>query len=278
MNTTIGEWLKKPSTSSYYDKEYILQYVLNKKRNEVYLLWEESLSEAQLHKCSDILSRYEKGEPLAYILGETEFYGYKFATDQEVFIPRPETEILVETILNYYKNSPPRFFIDFGCGSGSIGLSLLKNWPDSQLLAIDKNEKAVDLTLKNARNFKLDSQLEVSHQDVVNLQVKNSVSLIVGNPPYIAKGDSYVDPIVLKYEPEEALFSKSAGMSDIQMWLDKACLVLSNRGGHYFFEIGYNQCDKVKKILKNQHLVESFTPYRDYQGYNRVIHCSIRKK
>ena len=278
MNTTIGEWLRTSSISSYYNREHILQHVLNKNRSEIYLLWEKPLLKSQLQKCSDILSRYENGEPLAYILGEVEFYGYKFITNQRVFIPRPETEILVEAVLNYYNKSYPLHFIDFGCGSGSIGLSLLKNWPKSHLLAVDKNKSALNLTLKNAENFKLENRLQICHQDVVAIKVKNPVSLIVANPPYIEKGDSHIHPTVEKYEPKEALFSEWAGMKAIRTWLDKACFILSEEGGHYFFEIGYNQYNEIEKVLKNKHLVEYFTSYDDYQGYKRIIHCSIQRK
>ncbi len=278
MNTTVGQWLRTSSTSSYHDREYILQYVLNKNRSGMYLLWEKPLLKGQLQKCSSILSRYEKGEPLAYILGEVDFYGYKFITDQQVFIPRPETEILVEAVLSYYKKSYPFYFIDFGCGSGSIGLSLLKNWPRSRLLAVDINKKALDLTLKNAKNFELENCLQVYHQDVVGIKCKRPVNLIVANPPYIARGDSYIHTSVEKYEPEEALFSEWSGMKAIQTWLDKACSILSEEGGHYFFEIGYNQYVEVESILKNKNLVEYFNSYNDYQGYKRVIHCFIKKK
>ena len=277
MNTTIGQWLKVPSTSSYYDREYVLQYVLNKNRSEIYLLWEKPLLKSQLQKCSDILSRHEKGEPLAYILGEVEFYGDTFITNPQVFIPRPETEILVQSVLNYYQNSYPDYFIDFGCGSGSIGLSLLKHWSHSNMVAVDTNTQALDLTLKNARKFKVENRIQMCYQNVVDLKVKHPVSLIVANPPYVARGDVCLQSTVEEYEPETALFSEWSGLKAIQTWLNKACSLLSEEGGHYFFEVGYNQYDEVENILKNKRFVEYFLSYEDYQGYKRVIHCSIKK-
>ena len=278
MNTTIGQWLKSSSSSSYYDRECILQYVLNKSRSEIYLSWEKPLLKSHLQKCSDILFRCEKGEPLAYLLGEVEFYSYKFMTDSQVFIPRPETEVLVSAVLNYYKNSPPHYFIDFGCGSGAIGISLLKHWPQSQLLAIDKNKTALNLTLENAKKLNVKHHIQIRLQNVLDVEIKDSVSLVVANPPYIARGDVHIHPSVVKYEPETALFSEWGGMKDIQTWLNKACSLLSKSGGHYFFEIGYNQYDETIKILKNKAQIESFTVYKDYQGYKRVIHCSIKRK
>lgn len=278
MNTTIGQWLKTSTPSSYYDREYILQYVLNKKRGEIYLAWEQPLHKKQLQKCSDILSRYEQGEPLAYILGEVEFYGYKFMTDPKVFIPRPETEILTSAVLNYYKNSPPSCFIDFGCGSGVIGLSLLKHWPKSSLLAVDKNKSALALTVKNAKKLKLENNLQTCCQNVLDVEIKCPVNLITANPPYIERGSAHIHPSVEKYEPDTALFSERMGMKDIQTWLDKACTLLSKSGGQYFFEIGYNQYDETARILKNKPQIKYFTAYKDYHGYKRVIHCSVKKK
>ncbi|MDE0151777.1 MAG: peptide chain release factor N(5)-glutamine methyltransferase [Bdellovibrionales bacterium] len=278
MNTTIGQWLRSPSFSSYCDREYILQHVLNKSKSEIYLLWEQTLPKNQLKKCSDILFRHEKGEPLAYILGEVEFYSDTFFTDAKVFIPRPETEILVESVLNYYQNSYPRHFVDFGCGSGSIGLSLLKRWPKSQLLAVDTNRYALNLTLKNAGKFKLEKRIHLCFQNIIDLEIKHPIQLITANPPYIAKGDVGLQPAVEKYEPETALFSEWSGLKAICTWLDKACSILSKEGGNYFFEIGYNQYEEVKNILKNKHLVKYFTSYKDYQGYKRVIHCSVKRK
>jgi len=278
MNITIGQWLRSSSFSSYYDREYILQYVLNKNRNEIYLLFEKPLLKNQLQKCSDILSRYEKGEPLAYILGEVEFYSDTFITNPQVFIPRPETEILVESVLDCYKSSYPSYFADFGCGSGSIGLSLLKHWPQSNLFAVDTNVQALDLTLKNARKFKVENRVQVCHQNVMDIKVKCPIRLIVANPPYVAKGDVCLQSAVEKYEPETALFSEWSGLKAVCTWLNKACSILSEEGGNYFFEIGYNQYDEVENILKNKHLVEYFISYKDYQGYKRVIHCSIKRK
>ena len=279
MNTiTIGQWLKTSSPSSYYDRECILQYILNKSRSEIYLSWEKPLLKSHFHKCSDILFRYEKGEPLAYLLGEVEFYGYKFIMYPQVFIPRPETEILVSAVLNYYKNSPPRCFVDFGCGSGAIGLSLLKHWPKSNLVAVDKNKTALDLTLENAKKLNVKHHVQICRQNVLDVEIKDSVNLIVANPPYIARGDVHTHPSVVQYEPDTALFSEEGGMKDIQTWLHKACSLLSKSGGHYFFEIGYNQYNETIKILKNKAQIESFTVYKDYQGYKRVIHCSIKRK
>ena len=274
MNVTVGQWL---SAVSHHDREYILRHVLSKKRSEIYLLWEESLTENQLKRCSHILSRYEKGEPLAYILGEVDFYGCTFMTDPQVFIPRPETEILVGAVLDHYQMSHPPYFVDFGCGSGAIGLSLLRKWPQSRLLAVDKNQKALDLTSKNAEKFQLKDRLQVCCQDVVGIEIKNSVELITANPPYIAKGDSRLHSSVEKYEPESALFSEWLGMKAVETWLDKACSILSAEGGNYFFEIGYNQYSEVENLLKNKNLVDSFSVYKDYQGYKRIVHCVIKK-
>ena len=145
---TIQTWLKLNQNIPYREKEWILQHILQKSRFQLHLSLEEKLNSKQLDQCSHITTLYQKGMPLAYILKETEFYGYKFQIEKGVFIPRPETEILVSQTLKCCSQKKPFYLIDMGCGSGCIGLSILLKNKLARLIAIDQSKKALDLTKK----------------------------------------------------------------------------------------------------------------------------------
>ena len=217
---------------SYRDIEYILQHTLKKKRHELYLSLDQSLSPAQRKKTQKYINLYQQGRPLAYILGQVEFFGLMFSIDEEVFIPRLDTEILVETALKHlssFKNQP-FYLMDFGCGSGCIGLSLLYHLPKAHLLAVDLNQKALDLTQKNALSLGLWDRVSLIRSDIDGLRLEDfpSLSFITANPPYIAPNDPHIEKSVLQFEPHTALFSKNKGLSDIQKWLNKACCLLNH--------------------------------------------------
>ena len=277
--TTIRKWIRKPSLISSSDKEYILQTLLKRTKSELYLSLDTVLTKIQLKKCRKALSLCEKGVPLAYVFKEIEFYSSTFKVNKNVFIPRIDTEVLVDVVLNYFK-TPPLYFMDWGCGSGCIGFSLLKRWPSSHLISIDKSSTAVSCTQDNAISLKFrDKNFSSLHYDVLSLDKRNfsPISLIVANPPYIAQEDSNVDAQVELYEPHTALYSGLTGLECIKDWLDKAVEFLSIKGGDYFFEIGFDQFEAVKKIIQKYPLICHFEFYKDYQQHHRVVHCAIKK-
>ena len=278
--TTVGQWISKPTKVSSLEKEYILQSLLKKTKSEIHLSWNEPLTKNQLQKCFVSLSLYEKGVPLAYILKETEFYSLRFQLDKNVFIPRIDTEVLVEVTLNHFQKSPPHYFMDWGCGSGCIGLTLLQKWKLSHLICVDKSLEAVSCTRKNASSFNLsDERYSLFHQNILSLDPKNfsPISLIVANPPYIAWKDPHVSDSVKLYEPHTALYSGSTGLECIKNWLEKAIEFLSIKGGDYIFEIGFNQFEKVQKLIEQYPLICDVKFYKDSQKHYRVVHCVIKK-
>ncbi len=278
--TTVGQWIKIPSFISSFNKEYILQSLLKKTKSELYLSWNTVLTKDQLKKCSIALSLCEKGVPLAYVFKETNFYSSTFQVNKNVFIPRIDTEVLIDVVLHQIK-TPPQHFMDWGCGSGCIGLSLLRKWSTSHLISIDKSQEAISCTQNNASalNFH-DNSFSSLHQDVFFLETKKfpPISLIVANPPYIAWEDPYLDSQVKMYEPHAALFSGGTGLECIEDWIEKAIEFLSLQGGDYIFEIGFDQFKKVKRIIQKYPLICYSKFYKDYQQHHRVVHCVVRKK
>ena len=228
---TIGRWLNEDKSISYRDKEYILQHILKKSRVSLHLSLNQFLTCVQLDQCDQLSAYYKKGVPLAYLLGETDFYGHTFYVDKGVFIPRPETEFLVNAVFNYFSEEKffslkkqPFYIMDFGCGNGCVGLSFLLHCSQAHLFAVDFSSKALNCTYKNARALGLANRVSIVHADVSQLNPKDFPPMywVTANPPYVEEGDSRISSSVLKYEPHRALFSGEKGLESIQVWLNQA--------------------------------------------------------
>lgn len=285
---TIKSWLdQERNTPFYFNLEQLLQYILKKSRTQIYLIQDELLSVENDQKLSQLLEDSKKGKPLAYIIGETGFFESQFYTEKGVFIPRADTETLVETVLEHYQNNSTKekfYFMDIGSGSGCIGLSFLRKIENAHLIAVDLNKKALELTQKNALRYSIEDRLTLVHQDIMNVDIKNlpTCSFVTANPPYISYNDPEIDPLVHKSEPHLALYSPQKGLEAIESWFHKAHGLLSKEDPKasqlrkYFFEIGYNQSDDVERMLSDSHLLKSFSFYKDLNGINRVVHCQFK--
>lgn len=194
-----------------------------------------------------------QGEPLAYLLQEKGFYKEVFFVRPGVLIPRPETELLVEISLSFLQASSKAdpLILDFGCGSGCIGLSLLKEVPNAKLLGFDVSEIAVEVSSENAVKLGLEDRAQFYHQPMSDLTglISRKADLIVANPPYIAEGDPGVERNVSKYEPSLALYSGVTGFEKIRSWSEIAFQVLKPGGG-FAMEFGKGQEEEVQRHLE----------------------------
>lgn len=191
-----------------------------------------------------------KGMPLAYLAGHKAFYKSDFIVRPGVLVPRPETELVVETAL--VRAPRTKSLADFGCGSGCIGLSLLGEWPEAKLFALDKSATAVEVTRENAVKLHLLERVEIVNKSVEdwdwNGLSSQEFDLVVANPPYIAKDDPDVQPSVREHEPYEALFVEDGGLAAFRTWSYAAFKHL-RPGGVVVFEIGRGQDAAVAEIL-----------------------------
>lgn len=266
------EYLEKKGVESpRINAEILLAHILNCKRLELYLAFDRPLGDAEVSMYRSFLKRRGEYEPLQYIIGSVEFYGLPFNVNSSVLIPRQETEILVEEVINEYRNKSDLSILDIGTGSGNIAIALAINLPGTRVTGIDISEDALELARKNsALNGTID-RVKFLHNDILNDgEVGNDFDVIVSNPPYVSGKDfERLRPELKIYEPRRALTDEADGLIYYRKILSKAgCLLKS--GGRLFFEIGQGQSASVKDIFEEY----NFTAIRirnDYLNIERVI-------
>ena len=208
---------------------------------------------------------------MQYIIGSVEFYGLPFKVDSSVLIPRPETEILVEEIINNSKNKNDLKILDIGTGSGNIAVSLAHHIPDAKIIATDISKESLLLASENSSINKTENQVHFILDDILLNELKeNEFDLIVSNPPYISKEDFEDLPPELKvYEPRHALTDDANGLYYYKQIAIKAKILLKKNGSVYF-EVGKGQSGEVKKILEENNFSEIMIK-NDYLNIERVI-------
>jgi release factor glutamine methyltransferase len=250
LDKTIQFFREKKIESPRLDAELLLAKALGLRRIDLYLKFDQPLRDGELERCREFVRRRSQGEPVAYIVGEKDFYGFSFAVDSRVLIPRPETEILVEAALDVLKKREAAMILDLGCGSGCLGLSILAKSSAKGIL-VDFSEGALQVARSNAERLNLLDRAEFLRGDAsTDLVADREFDVIVANPPYIAETDPRVQDTVVKYEPHEALFAADDGFSAIQAWAIMAAPRLK-QGGWMGFEIGIDQGARAKALFES---------------------------
>ena len=231
---------------------------------------DKEVSEDICTKIQSVLNRYSQGEPLAYILGKTEFMGLPFICTPPCLIPRPDTERVVEYAIKYI--TPDSSVLDLCCGSGCIGISIKKLTGCKNVTLSDVADYALNLSNKNSRLNNVEVKLIQSN---LFHDINEKYDVIVSNPPYISAEEmKHLDNSVLEYESEIALCGGDDGLYFYRRIIEEAHNYL-NDNGLLVFEIGYNQADSVRKLIDECPTLEYFETFRDYGGNYRGI--SARK-
>lgn len=245
--------------------ELIISHVLKIKRLDIYLHLEKEISDIQLNTILEIASRREKHEPLQYILGETEFYGYKIKVSNSVLIPRPETELLVEKIIKDEKKV--NSILEIGTGSGAIVIALAKNLNTNKIDAVDISESALKIAQQNAVLNNV--EINFFRSDIFE-NVTDIYDIIISNPPYISLTEYELLPKEIKdHEPRSALQAENNGLYFYKKILQKAKEHLTESGKIYF-EIGYDQTEEISKIAKENGYQE-VEIFQDLNGFDRIM-------
>jgi release factor glutamine methyltransferase len=236
--------------------------------NRAYLLAhpERVLTEQEHSRYQASLLRRLQGEPLAYILGEREFFGLNFKVTPATLIPRSDTELLVELALARIP-SPGCRVLDLGTGSGAIALAIAHTRPDAEVTAVDASEAALAVAQENARRLQV-RHASFVHSDWFSALAGRRFDLIVSNPPYIAENDRHLVQGDLRFEPSSALASGSDGLHDIRRIIGEAGAHLV-AGGWLMLEHGYDQAEQVRALLLKAGF-KNIRSDKDLAGIERV--------
>ncbi|MBC8204487.1 MAG: peptide chain release factor N(5)-glutamine methyltransferase [FCB group bacterium] len=234
------------------DAELLLCRILNINHIKLYFDREKTVHRPEIRELNEIIRRRTQGEPLQYILGETEFYGLPFKCDTRALIPRPETEILVDTALKFIEENDYSGVIDIGTGSGAIAVSIAVN-TDCRITAADKSESALKLALNNARLNSVDSFIDFVQADIFAPDfpdiAKKGYDMLVCNPPYVALDEiDSLDDEIKNYEPWEALTDYNDGLNFYRR-LKEIIPEIVKIDGIVIVELAENRAAQAKSIL-----------------------------
>ena len=255
------------------DSEILLSNSINKDKKYIILNPKETLNKEQLTNFKNLLERRKKGEPIAYLINKKEFWNNEFFVNKDVLIPRPDTELMIEEILKIYSKNTQLQVLDIGTGSGCILLSLLKERSNFYGTGIDISKKSIKISKFNAKQLNLNNRVKFFHSSIDNFNI-GKYDMIVSNPPYIELLSlKYLEKDVVNFEPKLALNGGLDGFSKIKKVINKA-RVLIKKNGKFILEIGFNQKNKVKKILQE----EGFYINKVIKDYGNNDRCIISTK
>jgi len=227
----------------------LLAHVLGRDRTFIIAHAEDALTDEQMGSFRRFVGRRAQGEPLQYITGLQEFFKLEFEVTPDVLIPRPETEIIVETARELLRDEARPFMADIGTGSGCIVISLLNELPEARAVAADTSPLALRVARRNAERHGVINRLTLMESDCLSaLEPAGQFSLIASNPPYISDNERNAMQREVLYEPAAALFAGPDGLAIVRRLLRDASLSLQPEG-YLVFEIGFGQHEAVKNLI-----------------------------
>ena len=270
INWGVDYFENKSLENPRLEIEIFLQHILNCKKIDLYINFENEVSAPDLHTLKGYIKRRLENEPSQYIVGKSNFYGRDFYVDNNVLIPRPETEILINACIEFFskKNNPE--IIDIGTGSGCIGITLAKEIPYSKVIAIDFSKKALAIAEKNAKYIGV-KNIDFIKLDFLKESIDFSADLLVSNPPYIPEKDfSTLMTDVKDYEPKEALTDNLDGLQFYRVFSKKFKKIIK-KGGALIIEVGKEEHPlEVRKIFE-QYGYTNIEMINDYNNDIRVL-------
>ncbi|SMG12262.1 peptide chain release factor N(5)-glutamine methyltransferase [Cedecea sp. NFIX57] len=254
------------SESPKRDAEILLGFVTGKSRTFILAFGETMLTPAQETELDDLLARRERGEPIAHLVGEREFWSLPLRVSPVTLIPRPDTECLVEHALLKLPTAPCAI-LDLGTGTGAIALALASERPDCAVTALDVVPEAVELAKMNADNLGI-TNVRVLQSHWFSALDAQRFALIVSNPPYIDEADPHLSEGDVRFEPKSALVAENHGLADLETLVSDSRRFLEP-GGWLVLEHGWTQGESVQRLLRDAGFTEVAT-YKDYGDNDRL--------
>ena len=248
------------------DAGLLLAHVLGCDQTALLTHPERLLSAAEWQQFDRLVERRLASEPMQYLTGEQEFFGLSFEVSPAVLIPRPETEHLVEAVLERFGREEEIRIVDVGTGSGAIAVSLAHAMPRSRVTAVELLPAALDVARRNAERHGVIDRLILLPSDLLAEVDGTDFDAVVANPPYIATAE-VLEPQVAKYEPHSALYAGPTGLEVYERLIPQATRVLKP-GGWLMVEIGYGQSSALRNLM---HGWTGVTLVNDLQGIPRVV-------
>jgi len=251
------------------DSEILMSKAIQKDRKFIILNSHHDIKKKTLDYFKNLIEQRSNGKPIAYLTGKKDFWKYEFDIRENILIPRPDTEIIVEKVLEITKQKSKLKILDIGVGSGCIILSILKEKKDFYGVGIDLSKKSIDLSNINALKLELTNRVKFFKSNVDNF-FYGKYDLIISNPPYIKKLDlKYLDKDVVNFEPNLALDGGLDGTSEIRKVISKSSELIKING-KLVLEIAFDQRNKVIRILKDKGFYIN-NIFKDYAKNDRCI-------
>ena len=272
IKNAFKELKKNNINSALLDSELLLSKVIKKDRKYISLNGNKNINEKELYFFEKLIKKRSKRKPIAYLTNKKFFWNSEFFVTEDTLIPRPDTELIVENILNLTKNKSKLSILDIGVGSGCILLSILKERKDFYGTGIDISKNCLKIANMNASNLKVRSRLKLYKSNVDKFTL-GKYDLIVSNPPYIKRYIlKYLDKGVAKFEPKIALDGGLDGLSEIRKVIKKSSELIK-KNGKFILEIGFDQKNKVIKLLNKEGFYIN-SALKDLSYNDRCIICT----
>jgi release factor glutamine methyltransferase len=255
------------SPSALLDAQVLLSHVLQCNSAHLAAWPEKALAKTQLKEFLQLIERRQQGLPVAHLTGSREFWSLDFSVDNSTLIPRPETETLVEYLLQNFADRKELALLDMGTGTGAIAISIASEKPGWNIVASDISEDALELARQNCEAHETDN-VTLIHSDWFQNIRQNNFDIIISNPPYISSDDPHLSQGDVRFEPQSALTSGDMGMDDIEHLCSHAKDHLL-KDGWLILEHGYNQKQIVAECFAKNGYTD-ITQQQDLSGHTRM--------
>lgn len=261
---------KKGIDSPRLDAEVLLAHVLKIDRVQLYCSLQQPVNGVEINKFRELVRRRQAFEPIAYIVGQKEFYGLEFAVSPDVLIPRPDTETLIEAVRDIFSGEAKINICDVGTGSGAIAVTLATLFPNSSITATDLSEEAIEVARCNADHHQVTERIQFVQCDLLS-DSNGRFDLIVSNPPYIPETDREgLQPEIRLFEPPCALFAGEDGLDIIRRLVSQSVELVAI-GGSVLIEMDERQSKKVANLICDAGVFDTIEIRKDLAGKERVV-------